>query len=117
MNGFGDFLWSNGRSYTGYYNKDLKEGIGLFFWPDPCEIYFGFWLSGQRNGPAYQITEKGRYYSFWQDGKQIKTYSNKEDAKYYCNYSSKVPNRQKVFFDLSVEVMIKTFTNRKDLFS
>ena len=117
MNGFGDFIWTNGRSFTGYYVKDLKEGLGLFYWSDPVEIYFGFWLAGQRNGPAYQITDKGAYYSLWQAGKQIKVFLNKEDAKYYCSYSSKVLNRQKKFLDSNIESLIKVYTSRKDYFS
>ena len=34
MHGKGIFTWLDGRKYEGDYVKDLKDGNGMFVWPD-----------------------------------------------------------------------------------
>jgi hypothetical protein len=31
LDGFGEFLWSEGKKYWGYYKNDKKDGFGIFF--------------------------------------------------------------------------------------
>jgi len=42
MEGYGDFRWLDGRSYSGNYVDDKKEGHGTFVWPDGRK-YEGKW--------------------------------------------------------------------------
>ena len=117
MTGFGDFVWSSGKSFSGYYVKDFKEGLGLFYWNNPVEIYFGYWLKGQRDGPAIQITTQGKYFSFWSVGKQLKLFNNKIEASNYCQNSSNMLKKYKKFFNLNLEEIIKVFTKRRDYYA
>ena len=46
MDGYGEFIWPDGKKYKGNYIEDKKEGYGEFFWPDG-RIYRGNWLEGK----------------------------------------------------------------------
>ena len=46
MNGKGIFKWKDGRSYTGDYKNDVKEGYGTFNWPDN-RSHSGYWKNGK----------------------------------------------------------------------
>ena len=46
MNGFGEFLWPDGRKYVGEYKDDLKHGFGTIEWPDGRK-FEGMWEEGE----------------------------------------------------------------------
>jgi len=46
MHGKGEFVWPDGRKYTGDYLYDRKEGHGVFLWNDGRR-YEGNWLNGK----------------------------------------------------------------------
>lgn len=110
MNGYGDFIWKSGKSYSGFYKKDLKEGLGLFYWKAQSEVYFGFWLNGQRDGPAIQISNNTKFYSFWEQGKQIKLFDSKEDAYAYVFNR---PQKFKRFFSIDLDPILKNVADRR----
>ena len=109
MNGFGDFIWASGKSYSGYYDKDVKEGLGLFFFNNPVEIYFGYWSQGQRDGPAVQISKDKKTYSYWEKGKREESFSNRIDAGCYCFNKVNVSRKYKYFFTDDLDDLIKKF--------
>lgn len=43
MNGYGEFLWSNGSKYTGYYKNDIKNGYGILYFSGHSEDCPKFW--------------------------------------------------------------------------
>ena len=49
MHGKGEFRWTDGKIYKGFYVNNLKEGYGELVWPDGT-FYRGFWKSGRMNG-------------------------------------------------------------------
>lgn len=113
MHGFGDFIWTSGKSYSGNYNKDLKEGIGMFYWNNPFEIYLGYWLKGQRDGPAMQITANTKFYSLWENGKQIKTFTSKTDAHaFIINNTNPAYKKYKSFYSLDLEDLVKKYSKK-----
>lgn len=115
MTGFGDFIWSSGKSFSGFYQKDLKEGLGLFYWNNPVEIYFGYWVKGQRDGPAIQITSNGKFFTLWSCGKQIKQFKNKQEALNYCQSSSNLSKKYKKFFSYNLEDKVKAYSKRNEI--
>ena len=115
MTGFGDFIWSSGKTFSGSYTKDFKEGLGLFYWKNPIEIYFGYWVKGQRDGPAFQITSNGKYYSLWNSGKQLKQFKNKQEAIVFCQSHNTIPKKYKKFFLCNLEDKVKSYSKRNDL--
>jgi hypothetical protein len=115
MNGFGDFIWQSGKSYSGNYVKDIKEGLGMFYWNDPYEIYLGYWIKGKRDGPALQIFGHGsnnKTYSFWENGKQIKLYESKSEAISYMNTLTQYNKKYKLFLYLDLDDLIKKHSRR-----
>ena len=46
MNGFGSYVWKDGRSYEGQYLFDKKHGYGIYRWPDG-RVYSGNWKKGK----------------------------------------------------------------------
>jgi len=112
MHGFGDFIWTSGKSYSGFYNKDLKEGLGLFYWNNPIEIYFGYWMKGQRDGPAMQILNNTKTYSIWENGKLQKSFTSKSEALNYSFNSVNFSRKYKVFFNLDIDDLIRKFSKK-----
>ena len=43
MDGKGLYTFANGKIYEGEFKNDLKEGYGVFKWPDG-RIYAGNWV-------------------------------------------------------------------------
>ena len=46
MNGFGIFIWPDGKKYEGGFVNDKKEGKGIHHWPDGRR-YEGEWKEGK----------------------------------------------------------------------
>ncbi len=55
MEGFGETIWANGRSYKGFYSKDKQEGLGVYRW-DNGNVYWGFWKRGLQHGKGILIS-------------------------------------------------------------
>lgn len=116
MDGFGEFIWASGKSYSGFYSKDIKEGLGLFYSSEPLEIYFGYWVRGQKDGPALLVNRHGKYYSMWECGKQVKVFANKQEGINFANSYLKQNKKYREFYFLNLEDLIKAYTKRKDIF-
>jgi hypothetical protein len=46
MNGFGKFIFADGKSYEGFYLNDKKHGYGIFTWLNN-KRYEGWWYNGK----------------------------------------------------------------------
>lgn len=46
MHGEGEFVWPDGRKYTGLYSKNKKHGKGVFYWTNGKNIE-GTWNDGR----------------------------------------------------------------------
>ena len=52
--------------------NDLKEGYGVFSWPDG-RIYEGTWKHGKQNGVGKYINAAGLVrFGEWKDGKRLR---------------------------------------------
>lgn len=116
MSGFGDFIWKTGKVYSGFYSKDLKEGIGLLYNNDPAEIFLGYWSKGLRDGPAILINSNGKSYSYWENGKQTHAFANKHEGEAFINASNSPKPGFKKFFVISLEMIIRNLSKRKEYF-
>lgn len=47
MNGFGIFLWKDGRTYKGEYKDDKKHNFGMYY-GNEGKRYEGFWEGGSQ---------------------------------------------------------------------
>lgn len=112
MHGFGDFKWVNGKVYSGYYKKDLKDGLGLLFNRGGLELYFGFWAKGQKEGPALCINSNERYFAFYEKGKQIKNFTSRVEALKFLNLNVNGKTSYMKFLEATNhEALIKSFSS------
>ena len=58
MHGEGRFEWPDGRTYTGAYIMDKKEGYGEMRWDDG-RAYKGAWVGGRQDGPGTYVNAEG----------------------------------------------------------
>lgn len=112
MNGFGDFIWSSGKSYSGYYKNDLKDGLGLFYWQAKSELYYGFWKNGKRDGPAIKISKLTKSLTFWEQDKQVAIFISTQEAYTFCLAKSQ---KFAKFFKIEHDNIIKAIIDRKKL--
>ena len=80
MNGYGEFIWKEGKKYFGYFDNDQKFGFGIYYWPNE-KFYIGFWKDGKQNGIGKSI--KGNYfkYGIWKNGKKDKLFKDENEFK------------------------------------
>ena len=78
MDGYGEFYWTEGKKYCGFYKEDQREGFGLYYLLDNS-FYVGFWKDGLRNGMGKYIKGKSVKYGVWKNGKKEKWFNNEED--------------------------------------
>jgi hypothetical protein len=70
MEGFGHYIWGDGREYIGYYKNDKKHGFGKYTWPDKRK-YIGYWENGKQHGYGRYIMKNGSaQIGVWQKGKR-----------------------------------------------
>ena len=69
MNGYGEFIWKEGKKYFGYYKKDKKNGFGVFYWPNE-KFFCGFWKDGKQNGIGKYSKGNIVKYGVWKHGKK-----------------------------------------------
>lgn len=73
MEGFGVYLWKDGRRYEGQYHNDKKCGYGIYYWTDGRK-YEGWWYKGKQHGlGTYLDPTKGKIkFGLWENGKRVK---------------------------------------------
>jgi hypothetical protein len=55
MDGYGIYMWKDGRKYFGEYLDDKKNGYGVYLWADGRK-YEGMWYKGKQHGIGkYQV--------------------------------------------------------------
>jgi hypothetical protein len=76
MEGYGTYVWNDGRKYEGCYKDDKKHGFGIYAWADG-RCYEGFWFRGKQHGiGTYLVPKEGKKkYGLWEDGKRIEWFS------------------------------------------
>ena len=79
MNGYGEYFWTDGRKYIGYYLNDKKDGFGIYIWNED-RAYFGFWKEGKQNGIGRYIFNGENKYGYWEAGKRTIWYENDIEA-------------------------------------
>ena len=77
MNGYGEFIWADGKKFFGFYKNDKKEGFGIYYWPDN-RVFVGFWKDGKQNGVGKYIKGESSKYGIWKDGKREKWIDDNE---------------------------------------
>lgn len=70
MEGFGHYIWGDGRVYLGYYKNDKKHGFGKYTWVD-TRRYIGYWENGKQHGYGRYILKDGsQQIGIWNKGKR-----------------------------------------------
>lgn len=80
MNGYGEFLWKDGKKYFGYYLNDKKDGFGIHFWTSPDRLYLGFWKDGKQHGVGKYVKNNVVKYGQWLNGERIRFFDSYLDA-------------------------------------
>ena len=78
MNGYGEFIWKEGKKYFGYYKKDKKNGFGVFYWPNE-KFFCGFWKDGKQNGFVKLINGDITMFGLFKNGKKEKLYETENE--------------------------------------
>jgi len=78
MHGYGEFLWSEGKKFFGFYKNDKKDGFGIYFWPNN-KFYIGFWKCGKQDGIGKYIKDNNIKYGRWKDGQKEKSILTEEE--------------------------------------
>ena len=106
MNGYGEFIWKEGKKYFGFYKKDKKNGFGIFFWPND-KFFCGFWKNGKQNGFGKFIKGNVVKFGFWKDGKKEFYFDDQKD------FEDKMEEREQKYLKiLKYELwQIKNFMN------
>jgi len=74
-NGYGDFIYDNGDTYSGEWKDGVRYGIGTYIsrihYLSPSEdIYVGEWKDGKMHGQGtYTYVNGDKYVGEWKDGK------------------------------------------------
>ena len=79
MNGYGEYHWTDGRKYSGYYKDDKKEGFGIYAWNED-RAYFGFWKDGKQHGVGRYDNKGERKFAIWEEGRRMKYFESKDEA-------------------------------------
>lgn len=61
MKGIGEEVWNDETFYRGEFDKGMKNGIGIYRWPDGT-IYQGEWVNNEMNGYGIIIYTDDRVY-------------------------------------------------------
>lgn len=87
MSGYGEFFWPDGKKYCGFYHKDKKEGLGVYYWTTDkslntknLKVYVGFWSQGKQNGIGKLFSSKGIKYGLFENGERKYWFESEEDA-------------------------------------
>lgn len=108
MHGYGEFLWTDGKKYKGYYVDDKKNGFGMYLWSEPIRVYIGFWRDGKQHGIGKYISPNKERFGLWANGNRLKWYENKEEAFYELDNSER---KFISFMNGEVEYVVKILLN------
>jgi len=79
MNGYGIFLWKDGRFYKGEYKDDKKHNFGMYF-GNEGKSYEGFWEGGsQKNLGKYTKKDGSFKLGYWDENKLISPITNENE--------------------------------------
>ena len=78
MNGFGKFIWKEGKKYYGFYQFDKKNGFGIYFWPSD-KFFIGFWKDGKQNGFGKYVKGNNVKFGLWNNGKKEKNFADEDE--------------------------------------
>ena len=92
MNGYGEFIWADGKKFFGFYKNDKKEGFGIYYWPNN-RFFVGFWKEGKQNGVGKFIKDDIYKYGVWKNGTREKWFDSEED---FINFME--PKEEKFIF-------------------
>ena len=70
MHGYGNYVWQDGRMYSGHYRFNKKHGEGTYTYSDGSK-YRGEWVDGMQHGVGCIIDAESTYESkgIWAFGK------------------------------------------------
>jgi hypothetical protein len=57
--GLGVFCWPEGRRYEGNFSQDRRNGFGIMMWPNG-RWYAGFWREGAKDGEGIECEDEVR---------------------------------------------------------
>eukprot|EP00812_Abedinium_dasypus_P011875 NODE_5417_length_583_cov_287.918561.p2 GENE.NODE_5417_length_583_cov_287.918561~~NODE_5417_length_583_cov_287.918561.p2 ORF type:complete len:165 (+),score=36.20 NODE_5417_length_583_cov_287.918561:28-495(+) len=69
FHGGGDYIWPDGRSYTGQWERSRMSGQGVFEWPDGCR-YDGRYRGDKKHGQGvFRWSDNSTSSGLWCNGK------------------------------------------------
>jgi hypothetical protein len=94
MNGFGKFIWKEGKKYYGFYQFDKKNGFGIYFWPND-KFFIGFWKDGKQNGYGKYVKGNVIKFGLWNYGKKEKNFDEEE---FFINVDKSVNEKKYIYY-------------------
>jgi hypothetical protein len=79
MDGYGEYYWTDGRRYLGFYENDKKDGFGMYVWNDE-RFFIGFWRNGKQQGIGKYTGSGVTKYGEWLNGKRLKWFDDDREA-------------------------------------
>lgn len=109
MNGFGEFIWSDGKKYIGMYEDDKKDGFGMFYWPETKKVYVGYWKEGKQDGFGRTIKKSYNKFGFWAAGKRQKTFK----TFWEFEKNKRITESDSKFFKMDFSNLLKFIENKQ----
>jgi hypothetical protein len=82
MEGYGEFIWPDGKKYLGYYENNERNGFGIFLSSlNPLNVYVGNWVTGKQHGIGLIIQKKNIRYGLWSKGKNTSIFQGYWEMK------------------------------------
>ena len=69
MHGEGEYIWEDGKSYSGTFRNDKRHGYGEFLWPSG-KVYKGNWKDGKMHGKGELNKDGNSVSGVWENGKK-----------------------------------------------
>ena len=87
------------KTYTGYWNFDQEEGLGLVEYDDGTKS-FGNWIYGEEQGMMLKTYSDGYYFGYLSDGKPnyIGTYYYNNGSKFVCHWKDGIPDDKGILY-------------------
>ena len=89
MDGIGQFIFPNIKSYIGFFKKDKKNGFGIVYWNDKEKCFIGFWKNNKQNGFGKFISQGKIRFGTWKEGKKDLKFNNFEEFSFQLNQDEK----------------------------